>query len=76
MRKKIPPCGGPGCLPDTDVVSECGTVTPEMEKIPGSIDNPGTAIPEKTEQLLREAVGKLFIAALEQLYVQTYGKQP
>lgn len=76
MRKKIPPSGGHGCLPATDLVLDCGTVTPEMEKILGTIDNPGTASPEETEKILREAVGKLFIAALKQLYEQHYGKQP
>lgn len=70
MRKKNPPCDVPGCLPDTDVVLECGTVIPKMEKIPGSIDNLGTDSPEGTEKILREAVEKLFIAEQEQPYEQ------
>jgi hypothetical protein len=45
-----------------------------MQDILGSIENCEHECQEETEKILREAVGKLFIAALEQMYQQRYGK--
>ena len=74
MRKKSPPSGGPVHTPEPSTVLGCGTVTPEMQDILGSIENCEHGRQEETEKFLREAVGKLFIAALEQVYQQQYGK--
>lgn len=74
MRKKFPPSGGPVQPLDASSVLGYGTVTTEMQDILGSIENCEHERQEETEKFLREAVGKLFIAALEQMYQQRYGK--
>jgi hypothetical protein len=76
MRKKIPLSGGPACPPDTDVALGCGAVTPEMQGISDSVESNQSVSRAETEKFLRDAVGRLFIAVLEQIYEQRYGKKP
>jgi hypothetical protein len=70
MRKKSPTSHVPVRDPDNSAVLGSGTITPEMQDILGSMGNYDPATQEETEKFLRDAVGKLFIAALEQMYQQ------
>jgi hypothetical protein len=70
MRKKNLPHRVPAFDPDTGSVLNCGTVTPEMQDVIGSMERYASDNQEETEKFFREAVGKLFIAALEQMYQQ------
>jgi hypothetical protein len=69
MRKKpVVPCGPDNSRAGT--VSGSGAITPEMHKIPGNMERHDPSILENNEKFFRNAVGKLFIAALEQMYQQ------
>lgn len=76
MRKKIPPSGRPACPPDTDAVLGCGDVTPESHNISESIDEQESISEEEAKKLLRDAIGKLFVKAVEYTYLQRFGKKP
>ncbi len=70
MRKKNLPHHVPAFDPDTGSVLNCGAVSPEMQHVLGSMEHHTSDNQEETEKFFREAVGKLFIAALEQMYQQ------
>jgi len=69
MRKKPVVPRGP-VTPHAGTVLSSGAITPEMQDILGSMEHYNPSTPEDNEKFFRDAVGKLFIAALEQMYRQ------
>jgi hypothetical protein len=69
MRKKpVVPCGPANSRAGTVLGSSA--ITPEMHKILGNMERYDPSTVEDNEKFFRDAVGKLFIAALEQMYQQ------
>ncbi|KAA2240874.1 hypothetical protein F0L74_32610 [Chitinophaga agrisoli] len=70
MRKKSPTSPVPVHPTHAHAILGSGPVTPEMQDILTGIDTYDPVTQAATEQYLRDAVGKLFIAALQQVYEQ------
>jgi len=70
MRKKPVVPQGPATDPNAGTVLGSGAITPDMQKILSSMEHYNPSTQEATEQFFHDAVGKLFLAALEQMYQQ------
>jgi len=70
MHKKPVVPQGPVADLNAATVLGSGAITPAMQKILSSMEHYNPSAQEATEQFFRDAVGKLFLAALEQMYHQ------